>query len=441
MLSRNLAGRVQIPGLRWWMVGLVFLATMINFIDRLTIAVLAPVITAQLGLSNLQFATITTWFLIAYTASQGLSGFLHDRAGARRGFTISIVIWSVAEMGHAFARGLGSLSFLRVLLGLGEAGNWPGAAKVIAEWFPVRERALGMAIFNSGVTAGSIVAPPLVVWLQLHFGWQMTFLATGVLGFGWLLLWLLFYQPPERHSAITAAEYALITQGREPAKSARHVRWRELLKYRQVWAIVLSRFFTDPAWWLYITWLPLYLYNVRGFSLKQIGMFAWAPYVAAGAGSLGGGWFSGYLIGRGWSVNSARKAVILAGMLLMLAGIPAAKAGSATEALFFIGIVMFGFQSWINNVQTLPSDFFPESAVASVAGLGGVGAGLGAILSTLATGFVVDRFHSYTPVLVTGALLPVLGTIVLFVIGGPIRPLPITGNRNAAITEVENKKP
>ncbi|MCL5744666.1 MAG: MFS transporter, partial [Acidobacteria bacterium] len=349
--------------------------------------------------------------------------------------------WSVAEMGHAFARGLASLSFLRVLLGLGEAGNWPGAAKVIAEWFPVRERALGMAIFNSGVTAGSIVAPPLVVWLQLHFGWQMTFLATGVLGFGWLVLWLLFYQPPERHSAITAGEYALIMQGREPAKSAPNVRWRELLKYRQVWAIVLSRFFTDPAWWLYITWLPLYLYSVRGFSLKQIGMFAWAPYVAAGAGSLSGGWFSGYLIGRGWSVNSARKAVILAGMLLMLAGIPAAKAGSAMEALVYIGIVMFGFQSWINNVQTLPSDFFPESAVASVAGLGGVGAGLGAILSTLATGFVVDRFHSYTPVLVTGALLPVLGTIVLFVIGGPIRRLPITGNRNAAITEVENKKP
>ncbi len=258
-------------GLRWWIAGLVFLATLINFLDRLTISVLAPVITAQLGLTNLQFASINTWFLVAYTASQGLSGKLYDRIGTRRGFAISIVVWSSAAMAHAFARGLASLSCLRFVLGLGEAGNWPGAAKVIAEWFPIRQRALGMGIFNSGVAIGSILAPPLIVWLQLRFGWQTTFLATGALGFGWLVLWLLFYESPERHPSITPAEYALIQQDRDPSTSAGAVPWRELLRHRQVWAIVLSRFLTDPVWWLYITWLPLYLYNVRGFSLKQIG--------------------------------------------------------------------------------------------------------------------------------------------------------------------------
>jgi len=414
--------RTSIRGLRWWIVGLVFLATLINFIDRLTISVLAPVITTQLGLSNLQFASITTSFLAAYTLSQGLSGKLYDRIGTRRGFTLSILVWSLAACAHAFAQGLLSLSCFRFLLGLGEAGNWPGAAKVIAEWFPARERALAMGIFNSGVAIGNIVAPPLIVFLQLRFGWQTAFLVTGGLGFIWLVLWLLFYQTPERHRSLSSEEYSLIKEGQEAAIDSRGTTWLQLLKYRQVWAIVLARFLTDPVWWLYITWLPLYLHKVRGFSLKQIGMFAWLPFVAADAGSLLGGWISGHLISRGWTTDKARKAVILAGALLMLAGIPAALTDNATLGLSFIAVVTFGFQSWINNVQTIPSDLFPAHAVASVAGLGGVGAGVGAILFTLTTGWVVDHF-SYVPILLAAGLLPVLGTMTLFALGGPIRRL------------------
>ena len=412
-----------VRGLRWWMISLVFLATLINFIDRLTISVLAPVITVQLGLTNLQFASISMWFLIAYTASQGLSGKIYDHVGTRRGFTVSILIWSAAAMGHAFARGLASLSCLRFVLGIGEAGNWPGAAKAIAEWFPARQRALGMGIFNSGVSIGSILAPPLIVWLQLRFGWQTTFLVTGGLGFGWLILWLLFYDTPERHRRISRAEYALIREGGDSDCRPQSAGWRRLLLHRQVWAIVLSRFLTDPVWWLYITWLPLYLSTVRGFSLKQIGMFAWLPFVAADAGSLLGGWASGYLMGRGISVNAARKTVMAAGAVLMLAGIPAALAEDAMSALAFISVVTFGFQSWINNLQTTPSDFFPEQDVASVAGLGGVGAGAGAILFTLTTGWVVDHLHSYTPILITAGLLPVLGTAAFFMLGGKIHRL------------------
>jgi ACS family hexuronate transporter-like MFS transporter len=412
-----------VRGLRWWMISLVFLATLINFIDRLTISVLAPVITIQLGLTNLQFASISTWFLIAYTASQGLSGKFYDRFGTRRGFTVSILIWSSAAMSHAFARGLASLSCLRFILGIGEAGNWPGAAKAIAEWFPARQRALGMGIFNSGVSVGSILAPPLIVWMQLRFGWQTTFLVTGGLGFGWLILWLLFYDTPERHRAISSEEYAIIREGQSVTSRPPCASWRQLLLRRQMWAIVISRFLTDPVWWLYITWLPLYLSTVRGFSLKQIGMFAWLPYVAADAGSLLGGWASGYLMDRGFSTNAARKGVMMAGAVLMLAGIPAALAESAVGALAFISVVTFGFQSWINNLQTTPSDFFPEHEVASVAGLGGVGAGIGAILFTLTTGWVVDTLHSYTPILIIAGLLPVLGTAVFFLLGGEIRRL------------------
>ena len=422
----------KLRGLRWWIVGLIFLATLINYIDRLTISVLAPVITRDLGLTNTEFGGIITWFLLAYTISQGLSGKLYDRVGTKRGFVCSIVLWSLAAMAHAFARGLASLSIFRFILGLGEAGNWPGAAKTVAEWFPIRERAFGMAIFNSGAAIGSVIAPPLIVWLSLTHGWQTTFIVTGSLGFIWLALWLLFYQTPDRHQWLTKEELTLIREGQRTeapedtvtAEFPEAPRWRELLRYRQVWAIVLARFLTDPIWWLYISWLPKYLADARGFSLVKIGLFAWVPYVAADAGSLSGGWLSGYLIGRGWSVDRARKLVILLAALLMPAGIFAAFAHDAMVALVLIGVVLFGFQVWINNVQTLPSDFFSDKAVASVAGLGGTGAGIGSMIFIFSTGWVVDHF-SYVPVLVVAGLLAPFGTVVLFALAGPVKRLPL----------------
>jgi ACS family hexuronate transporter-like MFS transporter len=420
-------GGFKLRGLRWWIVGLIFLATLVNYIDRLTISVLAPVITRDLGLTNTEFGGILTWFLLAYTISQGLSGKLYDRIGTKRGFTCSIVLWSIAAMAHAFARGLASLSLFRFVLGFGEAGNWPGAAKTVAEWFPIRERAFGMAIFNSGAAIGSIAAPPLIVWLSLTHGWQTTFLVTGSLGFVWLVLWLLFYETPDRHKWLSTKERQLIREGQHAGATPGTIsnelseapRWRELLRYRQVWAIVLARFLTDPIWWLYISWLPKYLADARGFSLVKIGLFAWVPYVAADAGSLSGGWLSGYLIARGWSVDRARKLVILVAALLMPAGIIAAFAHDAMVALALIGVVLFGFQVWINNVQTLPSDFFSDKAVASVAGLGGTGAGIGSMIFIFGTGWVVDHF-SYVPVLVTAGLLAPIGTLVLLALSGRI---------------------
>src|SRR5256886_14716205 len=229
----------KLRGLRWWIVGLIFLATLINYIDRLMISVLAPVITHDLGLTNTQFGGILTWFLFAYTISQGLSGKLYDRVGTKRGFVCSIMLWSIAAMAHAFARGLASLSIFRFVLGLGEAGNWPGAAKVVAEWFPARQRALGMGIFNSGVCVGFIVATPLIVWLQTQFGCRTTFPFSGGLGFGWLVLWLLLYETPERHSALTDEERTLIQQDRSTSTTTPKMGWMELLKYRPGSGIVL----------------------------------------------------------------------------------------------------------------------------------------------------------------------------------------------------------
>src|SRR5262252_2083939 len=232
------AAGFKITGLRWWIIGLVFLATLINYVDRLTISVLAPEIIRDLHLDRFQYGSIATWFLVAYTISQALSGKLYDRVGTRRGFSISILVWSLAAMAHSVARGLFSLSLFRFLLGLGEAGNWPGAAKTVAEWFPVRQRALGLGIFNSGAAIGSIVAPPLIVWLQIRYGWQVTFIVTGLLGLLWLGLWLVIYEQPERHRWLRREEYQLIRAGAadpEATASAPKIPWGDLLGFRQVW--------------------------------------------------------------------------------------------------------------------------------------------------------------------------------------------------------------
>ena len=436
----------KMRGLRWVIIGLIFFATLINYIDRLTISVLAPVITKELNLSNTEFGGIATWFLFAYTVSQALSGKLYDRVGIKKGFTVSIIVWSLAAMSHAFAVGIRSLSAFRFVLGLGEAGNWPGAAKTVAEWFPARQRALGMAIFNSGAAIGSIVAPPVIVGITAYFGhWQQTFIVTGALGFIWLIAWLLIYDRPETHKWITREELDLIrerdtlepvaapeatvaAEAQETVPEKRAIGWFELLRYKQTWSIVLARFLVDPVWWLYITWLPLFLNQVHGFDLKQIGLFAWVPYVAADAGSLFGGWLSGFLINKGWSVNSARKAVIAFAALLMPAGIFAAFTPDSMTALALIGVVLFGFQVWINNVQTLPSDFYPSKAVGSVAGLGGMGAGIGSMIFIFTTGWVVDNF-SYTPILVTAGLLAPIGTLVLFALAGDIKRVPLAEAR------------
>jgi MFS transporter, ACS family, hexuronate transporter len=396
--------------LRWGIIALLFAATVINYIDRQTMAVLAPTLQHELHLSNSEYASIATAFLLAYALAMWAFGALFDRLGNRLGFALAISVWSLAAIGHAAARGLWSFRAIRFALGAGESGNWPGVTRSIAAWFPARERAFAMGLANAGAALGGAAAPPIILALQLHFGWRAAFLLTGALGFLWLLGWMAVY-PRER----------AVGPARTAAPPVERVPWRVLLRSREVWGIVLARFFGDPIWWLYLNWLPLYLYNARGFSLKQIGASAWVPYLAAGIGCLAGGWTSSFMLARGFSVDRARKTAIAIGTLLMPAGVAAMYVTSPYQALACFSLTLFGFQFWVGNVQTLASDFFPVAAVGRIAGLAGSAAALGAVILTLSTGWVVDHL-SYKPIfLVAGALGPI-ATLTLFGLIGRVRP-------------------
>ena len=416
---------MKIPRLRWLIIGLVFLATVINYIDRQTLSVLKTAISSDLGLSNSEYAAIQNGFLLLYGLSQMVSGRLYDRIGSRLGFVFSIVVWSVAAVAHAFAKSAAQFQVFRGVLGFGEAGNWPGAAKVVGEWFPVSERALGMGIFNAGAAVGGAVSPPIIAWVALTWGWRATFIVTGVLGFAWLSLWLLLFRSPDRHPWITDRERErILVESEKRTTDYWRPGWGTLLTYRQTWAVVIGRFITDPIWWLYVFWMPSYLQEARGFSLEQIGASAWLPFLCAGIGALSGGWASGFLIKHGWTVDRARKAVMSFGALLTPAGILAMHAENPYSALMLMGLVLFGFQVWINNIQTLPADFFPPSAVGSVFGLGGTAAAIASLVFTWGTGRVVDTV-GYAPMFVVAGVLGPLGLAATLLLAGRIAPLPV----------------
>ena len=413
-----------IPGLRWWIVALIFIVTCINYIDRTSIGLLFTQFRVDVNISTQQYSWVGAILLFAYTVSQLVSGRLYDRFGARAGFTLSITVWCAAAMAHAAILGFTSFAFASFFLGLGEAGNWPGAAKVVAEWFPQKERALGMAIFNGGASMGGVVGPLLVAsWLDPLVGWRMTFLIIGSFGFLWLMAWLAVYRPLLQHPRVSAAERDYILAGQPPVAAGPSLTLAQLLRLRQTWGILLARFVVDPIWWLYILWLPTYLKDVHHFNLKSIGIFSWFPYLCAAAGSLFGGWLAGRLIARGRSVNAARKLTTGIAAAMMPFGILASRAADPYVALALISVVLFGFQMWITNVQTLPSDFFPQASIGAVAGMGGTAAGLSSLLCNLGTGWLVAH-HGYAPVLTIAGLLAPLGAILLFTVGGKIERIP-----------------
>jgi ACS family hexuronate transporter-like MFS transporter len=375
------------------------------------------------------YANIMSVFLVAYAVGQAVFGRIFDAIGTRIGFMLSIVVWSLSIALHALATSVASFSIFRTLLGFSEAGNWPGATKANAEWFPARERALAQGIFGAGASAGSIIAPPLVAFLYAFLGWQATFVVVALLGFIWLVPWLIIYKSgPEAHPWITPEERELIRSGqiapREEGEEEYVPSYMQLLSHRQSWSVICARFFIEPIWWLFVAWLPLYLHDKFGFDVKAIGASAWIPYCGAAAGALFGGWLSGRLMSNGWSVNKSRKFAVTLGAALMLPALLATTlASTPAVALSLITVILFGFQASINNIQTLPSDYFSGKSVASLAGISGA-VGVVSVISAIQLVPIITNDGSYyPPFFILGAsLVPLMLISVLFV-GGRIAPV------------------
>ena len=414
--------------LRWVIVGLVALATIINYIDRGALAVLWPEISNDLGLTKTDYAIIINVFTFAYAFGQTLFGKIFDWIGTRLGFVLAIGVWSVATMLHAVASGLASFSLFRGLLGVSEAGNWPGATKANAEWFPIKERALAQGIFNSGAAIGGIVSAPLVGLFFIWFNsWQITFILIGVLGFLWLVPWLIVYKSgPESHPWLDEKEREYILSGQRNQETNETASYaptsKEILSRKESWGVIMASFFLDPIWWLFVGWLPLYLNETYGFGVAEIAQYAAIPYV----GAMFGAWFGGLLaqnrIKAGWSVNKTRKFVIgLGGLVMLVSLLMTIKATTPLIAVLLMAAILFGFQTAVGNIQTLPSDFYSGKSVGTLAGF----AGTAAKLAVVGLNFLIPVITqtSYAPAFAIGAALAILSVLSVWILCGKIQPL------------------
>lgn len=401
---------------RWRIAILLCLITTINYIDRLAFSIAAPTLRDVFDFTNSDFGSFSLAFLLAYGIGQIFGGRIVDRYGVRRVFSVAVIVWSIAGILHAFGQGVRSFIAARVLLGVGEAINFPAAFKAVAEWFPKDERALAVGFVTLGVGFGSIVTPPLVGWLILAHGWQLAFIVPGMLGFFWLFLWWRYYDHPTVHSRLSDVERSRIFAGQdEKASGDRMAPTRSLLsffKFRITWALMLSRFVADGAFYFILFWLPLYLVDVRDLDLRAIAIFAWLPFVFADLGSFIGGWSSSFLVKRGWSVDRARKTTIWVGALLATAALPAAFTGSIVGCFALICLTMFAIQFKQANLFTLPSDLFPARDVATIWGFFGAAGSFGGALFSKWTGTLIDTM-SYTPVFIIVAGMHIVSALII----------------------------
>lgn len=413
---------------RWIIVTLVALATVINYIDRGALGFLWPEISKDIGLTKTDYAIILNVFTFAYAFGQTLFGKIFDWIGTRLGFVLSITVWSVATMLHAVSNGLSSFAFFRGLLGISEAGNWPGATKANAEWFPIKERALAQGIFNSGAAIGGIISAPFIAYLFVYLeSWRATFIAVGAIGLLWLIPWLFLYKSgPKTHPWLSEDERNYILTGQKNTETNTEATYApgsgEILSRKESWGVIMASFFLDPIWWLFVGWLPLYLAETYGFGVKEIGLYAWVPYV----GAMFGAWFGGLLaqnrISAGWTVNKTRKFVIgLGGLIMLVSLLMTVKAASPLTAVLLMAAILFGFQTAVGNIQTLPSDFYSGQSVGSLAGY----AGTAAKLAVVGLNFLIPviTVNSYAPAFVVGAALAILSVLSVWVLCGHIQPL------------------
>jgi ACS family hexuronate transporter-like MFS transporter len=424
---------------RWVICALLFFAATINYIDRQVIGILKPTLQREFGWSEIDYADIVFAFQLAYAAGFLIAGRMMDRLGARLGFTIAIVIWSIAAIAHAEAATFGPTAaailslvgltytasvagfmFARFALGIGEAGNFPAAIKVTAEWFPKRERALATGIFNSGTNVGAIATPLVVPWITLTWGWYWAFIITGLIGFIWLAFWIPLYRRPEEHPRVTAAELDHIRS--DPPDPVVRIPWSTLIGHRQTWAFMIGKFMTDPIWWLYLFWMPDFFNRNYGLDLKTIGPPLVVIYLVADIGSIGGGWLSSSLIKRGWSINAARKLAMLTCALAVVPMVFASGAKDIWIAVALVSIAAAAHQGWSANLFTTASDMFPRHAVGSVVGLGGMAGAVGGMLIAKLTGYLLQASGSYMPVFLLAAFTYLVGLAIIHLLVPRLEP-------------------
>jgi ACS family hexuronate transporter-like MFS transporter len=384
----------QVGRYRWVVCALLFFATTVNYIDRQILALIKEFLDAELGWSNETFGKVNGAFQLSYALGLLLFGWFVDRYGTKIGYAVSIVLWSLSAMGHALVGSVSGFFTARVALGVSEGGNFPSAIKAVALWFPKRERAFATAIFNAGTNVGAIIAPAMIPAIALNMGWRWTFILAGIAGFVWLLFWIPMYDVPEKHKRVTPAEYALIHSDKEEAGAGgRPMGWLRALRLPQTWSFLTAKFLTDPVWWFFLIWLPDYFKATRGLSIKHSWVHLVTIYTIVTVLSIAGGWVTGYLSARGWSVTRARKTCMFLFALAVLPILAVTKVGD-WPAVLLIGLAASAHQAWSANLYTTVSDMFPKKDVATIIGLGGMTGSAGGAFFPVLTGWLLDRYKA-----------------------------------------------
>jgi ACS family hexuronate transporter-like MFS transporter len=412
----------SIPSLRWWIGGILFASTVINYIDRQTLSILAPYLKQDYHWTNVDYANLVIAFRIAYSIGQSVCGRLMDRVGTRRGLTVSVMWYSIVSLLTSLANGLTSFAVFRFLLGAGESANWPGATKAVSEWFPKRERGLAAALYDSGSSVGGAVAPFLILPVYFRWGWRVAFVIPGLLGFLWLIVWRRMYHLPQEHPRISDTERRMILAETQESQTTGKPRLRliELLKLPQTWGTIISKGLTDPVWFFVTDWFPIYLV-AKGISLKSGLIALWIPYLATDLGNFFGGGVSGYLIRRGWSLGAARKALVVFGGFGVMLLIPTIFTVNLYVITLLFSLATFSYASFSTIANVLPTDLYASEAVATVSGMSGTGAGIGTIIAFRLIGHYSDAWqaagtHSFDPIVIVAGLIPFVGMILVLLL-------------------------
>jgi ACS family hexuronate transporter-like MFS transporter len=408
----------KVKGLRWYICALLFFVTFINYVDRVSLGGMAPLLKGEIGWDDAEFGWINFSFQLSYALMFPIAGRLLDRIGVRKGLALGVIVWSVAAMSHSFATTVLGFVIARFILGLGEATNFPACVKAVAEWFPRRERSFATGIFNTGSNFGAMLQGPMLA-IAVYGGWQSTFIAIGALGFVWLGLWWKFYRAPAEHPRLSNEEAALIKSDQEPPAKALVIPWPVLLRYREAWAFLIGKMLTDPVWWFYLTWLPSYLNKERGVSLASGSLALIVIYLAADLGSVLGGWLPGFLARKGVPASRAR----LITMMLFACGLPISAFAVSAESLWLaaalISLATACHQAWSANMFTIASDAFPTRAVASVVGFGGMCGAIGGLFMNLVSGGMLQWLGSYTPLFIFAGVMHPIAWISIRTLTGP----------------------